>query len=54
LILPWQGAHEEMLDIFSRDVLQQITKGHGEWESQMPAEAAEMIIENRWFNFDSA
>ncbi|RLA09762.1 MAG: TonB-dependent receptor [Gammaproteobacteria bacterium] len=54
LILPLQGAHEEMLDIFSRDVLQQITKGHGEWESQMPAEAAEMIIENRWFNFDSA
>lgn len=54
LILPLRGVHEELLDIFSRDVLKEITKGRGDWESQVPARTAEMIIENGWFNFDSA
>ena len=53
MILPLSGADEGLLNIFSRDVLKQITLGHGDWESEVPAEAAEMIIKNRWFNFDS-
>ncbi|MEL0083060.1 MAG: TonB-dependent receptor [Gammaproteobacteria bacterium] len=54
LILPINSAHADLLDIFSRDVLKKITQGRGEWESQVPAEVAEMIVEHRWFGFDTA
>lgn len=53
LIQPLHGAHEDLLDIFSRDVLVKISKGRGEWEQQVPPAVAEMIVENGWFKFNS-
>ncbi|MBL4622199.1 MAG: hypothetical protein JKY89_07355 [Immundisolibacteraceae bacterium] len=54
LILPLTGVHEELLGIFSRDILKQVSFGRGEWESQLPESVAEMIIERRLFKFDTA
>ena len=54
LIVPLTGVHEELLDIFSRDILKQVSFGRGEWESQVPESVAELIIKRRLFKFDTA
>ncbi len=54
LIVPLTGVHEELLGIFSRDILKQISLGPGEWESQVPESVAELIIKRRLFKFDTA
>ncbi len=41
----------ELLKIYSRDVLQKISSGRGDWENSIPETAAELIMENRLFGF---
>lgn len=43
----------ELLKIYSREVLQKIPGGRGEWENSVPETAAELIMENRLFGFRS-
>ncbi|MBT8141347.1 MAG: TonB-dependent receptor [Gammaproteobacteria bacterium] len=44
-------SDKKLFKIFSREVLQQIPEGRGEWEKLLPAGVAEAIIERRLFNF---
>jgi hypothetical protein len=48
------NVDESVLDINQHQVLQDIKKGRGEWEAQVPESIAEMIINNRLFGFGSS
>lgn len=54
LILPLKGANEELLDIFSRDVLAKVSAGPGDWEDQVPESVVEIITNRGLFNYDTA
>jgi 3-isopropylmalate dehydratase small subunit len=48
------NVDEGVLDINPHQVLLDIKKGRGEWETQVPESIAEMIINNRLFGFGSS
>lgn len=48
-----EHSSDELFSIFSRDLHDQLKRGRGEWESSVPAEIAEMIIEKRLLGFGS-
>lgn len=50
-ILPIEGFNSKYLDIFSRDVLDQIKKGDSAWEKTVPAAAATVIKARGMFGY---
>ena len=45
---------EQVLHIFSRDVLRRIKDGDAAWEQMVPPEIAEMIKNRRFFGYQEA
>jgi hypothetical protein len=45
------SSDHTLFKIFSRDVLKQLPKGRGEWESALPQGAADEIIKHKLFGF---
>ena len=43
---------EKYLDIFSREILQQIKSGKSKWEEHLPEGIAEMIRQNKMFGIE--
>ncbi|MCH6255947.1 TonB-dependent receptor [Puniceicoccaceae bacterium K14] len=52
-IEPIKGVNEELLEIFSRDVLTCIAEGDASWENMVPAKAVEHIKKNKLFGYTS-
>ncbi len=46
-----EHSHDDLFGIFSRDLLQQLARGRGEWEDSVPTEIAEMIVEKKLLGF---
>ena len=46
------NVDEELLNIFSREVLKLISKGKPGWEPMLPVGIAEMIKQNHLFGYD--
>jgi len=46
------NVDEQLLDIFSREVLKLIGKGKTGWEHMLPAGISEMIKQNHLFGYD--
>jgi hypothetical protein len=45
------GFNEEILDVFSRDVLQRIKTGDSSWERMVPSEVATAIKKRKLFGY---
>jgi hypothetical protein len=54
LIYGLRDIHEEFLPIYSRDVLEKIRQGDGEWEQMVPPEVARLIKERKLFDWGEA
>lgn len=52
-IMGLEHSHDDLFNIFSRNLLEQLKQGRGEWEQSVPAEIAEMIVENRLLGYGS-
>ena len=50
-VSPLQHSSDDLFNIFSRDILMQLSKGRGEWEASVPPQIAEMIIEKRLLGY---
>jgi hypothetical protein len=48
------GFEPRIMDIFSRDVLQKIHEGEGDWEKMVPEPVATLIKERQLFGFNNA
>ncbi|WP_158971119.1 TonB-dependent receptor [Paraglaciecola sp. L3A3] len=44
-------SDKALFKIYSREVLKQLSKGRGDWESSVPEQVAETIIEHKLFGF---
>lgn len=53
LIIGLQGADESLLNIYSRDVLAKLKKGHGDWEQMVPETVAELIVAHKMLGYNS-
>lgn len=43
-----------LFNIYSREVLKKLPEGRGDWENDLPAEIAELIVENKLFGYKPA
>ncbi len=46
-----EHSSDDLFNIFSRDLLDSLKKGRGDWEDSVPEEIAEMIIEKRLLGY---
>ncbi|MGB0866128.1 MAG: hypothetical protein ACPGSC_06440 [Granulosicoccaceae bacterium] len=46
-----EHSSDELFNIYSRDLLQQLRRGRGVWEDSVPSEIAELIIEQRLLGY---
>ncbi|MFT5696427.1 MAG: hypothetical protein ACI9QQ_002407, partial [Myxococcota bacterium] len=51
MIRQLEGYNSECLNIFSRELLKQISTGNHEWESAVPEEVAEIIKKRGYFHY---
>ncbi len=52
-IVGMEGYRTDLFHIFSRDVLNMLKQGPGEWEKMVPESVAEQIKKNRLYGYDS-
>lgn len=46
-------SDKELLTIYSRDILKQLSKGKGPWQDLLPSDIADNIIQNKLFGYKS-
>lgn len=46
-----EHSEDKLFDIYSRELLEQLKLGRGDWEASVPPEIAEMIVERRLLGF---
>ena len=53
LLVPLELVEESRLHVYQREVLQQIRKGRGKWEENVPKIVANQIIERKLLGYDT-
>ena len=49
-----RGIDESLMDIFSRDILEKISKQDASWETMVPDKTAAFIKENELFGYQAS